>query len=354
MISPLNKTCLIMSTLAATPVAAEEAWQADAFGLYRAGSDMTRDRWAGLRTGAERIAQEPGPVDGIYFIAGPKSIQAGEGRVHLAALVFDADGNLVADDTKVRIAPGHGGRVSRQTVDGIADLLHDPGIVAKGFVAGIETSTLQSLRATYRVTSHLASIKPVIAPHEPLLSETQADIQLPALVDRYGNPAEDGTGLTLWLTDDRGRGTRLDGETTGGAARARLLVRDMTGLIEAKASLGAITSTERTFESLPLQPEGQPHVDAEPLLDIGAQRIVVGPFRTAAGHLLADGVAVRLTAMTAGEPPRVHNTWVSNGMAELLLPWSSDRRVTLRVESALGRFETTLQAPASMHNEVPK
>jgi len=351
---PLNVfRCIFLGgLLGAAPVAADSAWQADAFGLYRSGTDAARDRWSGLRNGANTFLQAPGALERLHFIAGPKSAVAGKDRVHLVVLGFDADGNLVADGTPIRIATGQGDRVTRDTAGGIADVLHRPSTVAGTYVAGAETDKVQSLRATYRVTADLGSIQPWIAPQDPVLPETLADIRLPDLVDRYGNPAEDGIGLSVWLTDSRGQGARLTGEATGGAGLAQFIVRDMTGGLDAQAFLGGVPSEHRAVESLPLRPDGPPLLRQEPMPDIGATRLLVGPFRTAAGHLMGDGVAVRLSVSRDGTAARVHDTWVRDGMAEALLPWPAGQTIAVRVESPLGAFETELSGAPSRDGKV--
>ena len=323
------------------PILAQEAWLAAAFGLDRPGSDAARDRWDGLRTGGRIALHPPEAVARLVLIAGPESGPAGNEPVHLVVLGLDAWDSVVADGTAIRILPGDGGHVVRTTLGGIADLVHTPGTVTRGFVAGAETDTVQSLRATYRVTSDLASVRPRIAAQPPVVSETQAVIRLPEQRDRYGDPAEDGTGLTIWLTDDQGRRSRLDGDTTAGAASRQLLVRQMSGALTARATLGSATSTARRVESEPLRSDGPPPVHVISLANIGAQRLVIGPFRTAAGHLLPDGMAGEVCAQTRGYPVHKEATWVLGGMAEMLLPCRFSPKLQVIVESPLGRLKTT-------------
>lgn len=323
--------------LGASEARAEGAWISDAFGLYRADSDAVRDGWSGMRvTGNDRIGTKPDDVAALRFFVGPKSFPAGNHQVQLVAMALDEAGNLVADGLGVAFAAGQEPRPTRTTRGGIAHLLHDAGTVAGDYAVGAISGKIQSQRATYRVTAEPDSITPILAPIPPLTPEIINPLILPDMTDRFGNLVEDGTGLTLWLTDSRGRGARLDAEVIGGGARARFLLRDMAGPLGLQAQMGPAVSARLAVQTLPLRMQGQLEARSEALPEIGAERVIIGPFRTTQGHLLHDGSAVRISVTRVGGGTQVYDTWLSDGHAELVLPAEPGAPPGLTVESALG------------------
>lgn len=329
----------VLVMFSVTSATADE-WQSDAFGLYPVGSDPQRDRWAGLSIGLDdettRLVSA-GDVHDIYFFAGPKSQPAGKDRVHLVALGFDADGNMIADGTDVAITKGNGAPATRTIRAGIADLLHNPSDIADSYVAGAQIAGVQSARAIYRVVPDINSMSPGLPPMRTITAESFGDVQTRQLTDTFGNTVNDGIGMSVWIHDELQRWSRADAVTVGGVARSRVLSRAITGATELSVDLASSQSAVQTLNVKPLRPAGRLLSRMEIMPEIDAVRLRVGAFTTDAGHVLNDGVGVRITIETASGRHSNHDTWVRDGMVELLLAESAnDLPHRIEVSSTLG------------------
>jgi len=340
----VRKLIFLLMLGTAFPAKAQD-WQSDAFGLYRGGSDRQRDRWAGLNIGSTDETTRlvaPGPVNKLYFIAGPKSQPAGKDRVHLVALGYDEDGNMIADGIGVNMSTGDGSRISRTVQSGIADLLYDPDDRAALYTAGAASGGVQSAGASYRVVPDISTMLPVLEGSEEVLVERFFNLQTKPLIDAFGNTTDDGIGLAVWLKDSIGHWSRADAVTSGGVARSRLLSRAMSGRVRGQMSLAANLSTPESIEILKLRPAGMLNTQMQILSDIDAARLMIGPFTTDAGHLLNDGAGVRIAIISQSGHRQEFDTWVRDGMAELLLAESSrDLPTNIEINSTLGLQTST-------------
>ncbi len=316
------------------------AWRSDAFGLYRSGSDAPRARWAGLVLGADDSFRQdvaPAAVRDLAIFAGPKSQPAGKDRVHIVALGFDAHGNAVADGTRVQLTTGDGRGALRGALGGIADLLHDPSDRAALYHAGATAGAVQSSRAIYRVVADISSMAPALDDPGRAELESFADLATTPLTDRFGNRAEDGLALPIWLEDATGDAALLTGIAAGGLARARLLTRGVDGPVALHAALGDRTAPEATLDLKAMRAAGPLDAQVLPLPDIDAMQLRVGPFLTDAGHVLNDGALARIETETRNGHSQKREAWIRDGMAELMLPGlSKGLPLSVTVSTALG------------------
>lgn len=188
------------------------------------------------------------------------------------ALGFDAHGNAVSDGTRVALTTGDGRGAIRAATGGLADLLHDPSDRAALYHAGAASGTVQSSRAIYRVVADISSMAPRLERPGPAQLESFVDLTTKPLVDRFGNRAEDGLALPLWIEDANGRQARLTGTASGAIARARLLTRGLRGPAELSASLGDRSAPKSAFDLRGMQAAGALGAEVVPLPEIDAMR----------------------------------------------------------------------------------
>ena len=323
------KFLLFLLTLAVPATA--EPLVPDAFGLAPPGD--VRAAWAGVR-GTARVS--PGEVDRVLIVVGPKSLVAGKDRVHAVAIVLDADGNAVADETRATLRIGEA-RVATGTRAGLADHLYQPDPDARALLFGAASGRRQSTRAMVRVTADMGSVQPALAPvPKTIPHEAFFDVATGPLADRFGNAAEDGTAVSVRLGHGRDGYSFATATVTGGTASARFLSRDIAGPFAVAASLGASAATADGAVA-PRAAAGPPDATVEPLPSIGAIRVAVGPFLTTDGFALGDGAEVSVEAVTTDGSRYVQSGWTRDGSVSVMLPVASpDALAGLAVRSPLG------------------
>jgi hypothetical protein len=325
----------------------------DAFGIISAASFDKREEWAGVREwlspeGLILETTNPGEAQDVLFFLGPKSLTAGGNPAHAVVLVFDAAGNLVADETEVRILAGaFEGLLTTQT--GIAEGDVDPGTVSGLFHAGAETQSLlglrQSARAEYRVTADIAGIAPTLAPPmSPALSESFASLRIGPLVDPFGNTSEDGVFLTLSLDHGNGAFSVIPASVVGGWAEARVLTRDLPGDATATAFLLARASSPIVFRLSTLRPAAEPFAEIEVIQELSAIRLRVGPFVTSEGYYLNDGALVALKLRDLSGNDTDIQGWLQNGFLSTIVTTPAlDELAEIQIHTSLGT--TTFRVP---------
>ncbi|MES2970659.1 MAG: hypothetical protein V4804_18120 [Pseudomonadota bacterium] len=338
------------------PVCAATESVTDAFGIFRSASptEPLRANWAGLREvlapmGARAETIAPGPVETILLQLGGKSLSAGGPPAESAALLFDAAGNSVADDTPVALTAGTTDPRVVATQNGIASRLISPGRAAGLFHAGAASGNRQGPRAEYQIVSNVTSITPQIIPQtEPALPETMTTLALPMLLDRDGNAVEDGIGLTLLATHADGSYSLVPAVTTGGRAEARILTRNLPQQGAVTAALTGHRSGAQPFRVAMLQPVGLPEVVARALDDAVAHEIRIGPFLTQAGHLLNDGADIAVTLTTSSGRQLRTDGWLADGMFRTVQPIvRDDFPLDLTVTTSLGTVSLTVAQPGA-------
>lgn len=328
--------CLIPASLMA------QGYTSDAFGLLPSGVDSVRADWAGLR-GDTRV--DPGPVERVLIVLGPKSLVAGKDPAHAVVLAFDRFGNAVADGTRSRILI-EAEEIGAVTRAGIADHLFLPTPEARTIAVGAGIGDRQSARATIRVIPDIGSLSPGLQSlPETVTSESLFEITSAEIRDRFGNLAEDGTSVGVLLTHATGETSFGTGIVSDGQAQALFLSRDVTGQAEARLVLGANGSGSDgiTFElpSAPLPPD----LGIEDLASIAAIRMTVGPFVTTLGYTLIDGAKVHLAVTARGDIRHEASGWVRDGYFVTVVPVAtSDDIETVTVTTALG---TSTLAPGT-------
>ena len=328
--------CLIPASLLA------QDYTSDAFGLLASGVESLRTNWAGAQ-GDGRI--DPGPVERVLIVLGPKSLVAGKDPAHAVVLAFDRFGNAVADGTRSQI------RIEAEEIDtvtraGIADHLFLPTPEARTIAVGASIGDRQSARATIRVIPDIGSLSPgletlpgTVAP-ESFFEVTSAEIR-----DRFGNLAEDGTAAAVLLTHAAGETSYGTALVSDGQANALFLSRDVAGQAEARMVLGVTASVAArvTFDR-PIAP-GPPDLGIEDLGSIAAVRMTVGPFVPTLGYTLIDGAKVHLEVTARGDIRQEASGWVRDGYFVTVVPVaSSDDIETVTVTTALG---TSTLAPGT-------
>lgn len=353
-----NYTQYILATFAALlmipPVTAQadQAWTTDAFGLLPAQmhSDSARAMWSGLREtfsadGKTQATYHPsGPSESLLLHVGPKSSVAGKDKVHIIAMGFDQHGNLAHDHETVTLHLSDTNRHETTLRDGLAHHLFRPVPTAGSYFAGAETTVRQSGRATYRVVPNLSGMTPSIAPvGGRLAAEAPHELTLTGLRDAYGNPAGHGAALQIVIKKANGSNSIVTALSTGPTAEARLLTRGLSGMVEATANLGAITTSPRRLRIERLRPQRAPDLIATALPDLSAVRLRIGPFRTTRGHHLQDGATVTILTRIADGTPHVVKTSLRDGWAESLLPITAKALpAPLSLETPLGTIHMTL------------
>lgn len=326
---------LFAFTLLAGSAAAQEV-TTDAFGVLPTASLEDRANWAGLRTTSfgEAVTQEPQAVDAAIFFVGPKSIVAGIEPGHAVAIGSDIFGNMV-DGAPTTLVLGTGETANVTTQDGIADLLFTPPPRSGVFLAGANVGGVQSSRADYRVTAHLATVQPAFAEgNNVLLPETFAQISTDGLRDSYGNIVDDGVGLMTILEDGNGLTTLLPTVVRDGAAQSNLLTRDLSGDVSGSVALAGTRAEGLRFaiQDMVLTDAGAFAIWAEP--SINAVYLRIGPMETDAGYLVPDGTSVSVDVVARDSTRQTVAGWVLDGYVSFLLslaPESAPFDVALQV-----------------------
>lgn len=343
---------LLLNVLAGAALAQEVS--TDAFGAFPTAEIGERENWAGLRTTSSgtSIMQTAGSSDAAILFAGPKSIVAGIEPGHAVAIGLDIFGNMV-DGVPTQFVLGFGEAVSVSTEDGIADVLFTPPPQSGVFLAGADVGGVQSSRADYRVTAHLATVQPQFAPGDAtVLPESFAQISTDQLVDGYGNIVDDGVGLNVLMQDERGQTTLIPSVVRDGAARSNLLTRDISGNISAELAMAGTRAGGLRFviEDMRLKDTGAFAMWAEP--SIRAVHLRIGPLETDAGYLVPDGTSAFVTLRTATGSQQDSQGWVLDGYVSFVLrlgPETGPYDVSLRVgENALDRTVALSARPENL------
>lgn len=316
---------IFVFTLLAGSAAAQEV-TTDAFGVLPTANLEDRADWAGLRTtsSGKAITQEPQAVDAAIFFVGPKSIVAGIEPGHAVAIGLDAFGNMV-DGAPTTLVLGTGATANVATQDGIADLLFTPPPRSGVFLAGADVGGVQSSRADYRVTAHLATVQPAFAAGDnAVLPETFAQISTDVLQDSYGNVVDDGVGLMTIMEDGNRLTTLLPTVVRDGTAQSNLLTRDLSGDVSGSVALAGTRAEGLRFtvQDMVLTDAGAFAIWAEPA--INAVHLRIGPMETDAGYLVPDGTFVAVEVVARDRTRQTVTGWVLDGYVSFLLSLAPD------------------------------
>lgn len=336
----------------ANAVAAQDV-TTDAFGILPTESLGERANWTGLRetSTGEQMMQTAGPTDATILFVGPKSIVAGIEPGHAVALGLDIYGNMV-NGAQTRFRLGYGDVVAVNTTYGIADVLFTPPPYSGVFLAGADIDDVQSARADYRVTAHLATVSPQFVEQTvPVLPETFGLISTEPLVDAYGNAVEDGVGVSIILRDAEGAATHLPSVVRDGAAQSTLLARALEGDVTGVMALAGTEAAGLSFpiEDLILEDVGDILIWEERA--INAIHLRVGPLATDKGYLVPDGMAGMVEVASQTGIEQTAQSWVLDGYMSfvfLLDPNSGPFEVSLVVSG--NRVTSTVEVAQPPQN----
>ena len=312
---------LHLALLLTAQMASAQDVTTDAFGILPTMQLGERANWAGLRQSPNGggTLHEATSTDAVILFVGPKSIVAGIEPGHAVALGLDVFGNMVGR-AQTDFNLGFGQTFSVETHDGIADVLFTPPPQAGVFLAGAEIDGVQSARADYRVTAHLATVQPQFANVAAnVLPETFGEIATTQLADAYGNIVDDGVGLSFILIDDTGATTFIPSVVSDSVASSVLLARGLSGPITGQLTLAGSATDDLSFEvdEMVLVDVGTFAIWAEPAID--AVQIRLGPLATSNGYLVPDGTA-GLVEVTAVSGARLSaQGWVLDGYLSFVL-----------------------------------
>jgi hypothetical protein len=277
------------------------------------------------------------------FHLGEKSLTAAGAMGQVAAVVLDKHGNLVADGTKVTLTTDQR-RVNALTVEGIAARLFEPGSYAGSYHAGAAIEGLQSGRVEYHVYADLGSMRPTLSGADrPWLPEDFVEFSSAPLVDKFGNPAFDGLGVTFRLDHSDRRVTQVSGFTVGGVARSRLLSRDIPSSGALSMTIADKVAPPDIVSFLPQVMEGT--VTVEPVFDLETETAVLrlGPFQTTLGYALNDGAAVHVEMTTIAGTVLNAEAWVLDGRSTVSFPMTpADLPAKARIITVLGETRVTI------------
>ena len=340
---------LIIVVLSAPAQAQAQTFVMDAFGGYVLGDTSTeRANWAGFRSvfsnGAETTEMvAPQQTDRVLAFNGPKSLVAGQGQGQFVAIGLDGYGNMVSDGTDVLFRLGSNDDGTETTVQGIASHWYDPGARAGLFHAGAIVGARQSARTEYRVVPDLG--RTALAQDRLPLLEPDGIGRLTSgqLLDGFGNSVADGTSLQLRLAHGTDGESLVPAKTILGQAVARFQTLGLPERSDATWSMGPVSSPPFEISVASLNLSGPPEVQAENLPEVSGIRLRLGPFLSDAGHHLNDGTEVALTVSVADVVMSQHRGWLSDGLAEYILPISSaDLPVSLDISGRFGDAQINL------------
>ena len=179
-----------------------------------------------------------------------------------------------------------------------------------------------------------------------LAPETFAGISSGPIRDRFGNPVEDGVGGLFTLEHGQGRFTLVPGVTVAGELSGMLLLRDVPGSGQLRASLADAASGTTEVTVRQLSPAAPLEATAVAAGEIDAATFTIGPFVTDEGYLLPDGaVADILLTDALGHEDRA-SLWLRDGHVSSLRMISPKAfPVTVEVQSVLG-IQTAVVARA--------
>lgn len=339
---------ILAAVLLASPALAEPL-VSDAFGLYDpATSAPQRQDWAGLTTGGAAKVIAPGDPDQLLIFAGPKSSVAGKDPSHVVAIVVDQFGNLVADGTPAVVSVD-GAPTKTQVTGGIADLLLPPRTKAEDLFVGVTAGLRQSPQAMLSIVADIASIRPEVADAAATITaDTAFEVHSTPLTDRYGNLVPQGTGASVLIQHADGSYSLASGKAIQNTALTRFIARDIPGPADVAMTLGAQTSAAKAMSIEPPTSAGAPALDLIPLPEIGAVRLMLGPFLTTDGYALPDGAQVTVSATLPDGTLISDAAWVQDGEISLMLPVANSASVTrLSVTSPLGPMDLTVDWQAA-------
>lgn len=341
---------LALALLLALPARAEPLLP-DAFGLYDPATAGDRTLWSGL-SGPTQVT--PGPPARIAIFAGPKSLVAGRDPGHVVAIILDQAGNLVADGTPAMLTVA-GSRLAVRTEAGIAHSLVRPGTRAGDLFIGVTAGDRQSPKAILSVVADIGSIRPEMSPPPPSpQAETVFELTSTPLSDRFGNPAPDGIGATLLLAHADGSHSLGFGQALGNELRAQFIARDISGPAEARFALGSHASAPLPLTITAPALAGRPAIFLEPLPDIAALRVTLGPFQTTKGYALSDGAAVSVTLRLQDGSRLGETAFIQDGSVAFLLPLADPALAAdVQVQSPLGPIDLTENWQAALQEVAP-
>ncbi len=340
--------------LAAAPSAAED-FVADAFGvLPKSGLLEDRAAWSGTRANAGQIGTVPPEApETVLLFVGPKALVAGKDDGHAVALVLDRHGNLVADGTPVEFVLDAEWQTDPTSRFGVGEVLFRPPPHAAVFVAGATAGERQSARATYRVVSDLASVRPLLLPlPRPAVPETLVRIPTAPLIDRFGNAVEDGVGLSVILQHTDWRTSVLSAVVRSDIAEAVFLPRDATTGGALTATLAANASAGTPFQFAEMALPGPVPMQIWPQAGIEAVVLRVGPVMTDAGHLLNDGAPIKVSVVDDIGNTDDRDGWLRDGHFETSLALPPDGgQFTVSLTTPLGRETRSVSIATNPRNQ---
>lgn len=315
---------ILFLILLAFPLRAQEL-STDAFGIFPSAQMGERANWAGYRETSDGSMhfQQPREADAAILFVGPKSIIAGIEPGHAVALALDAHGNML-DGVATEFSLGFGDEVEVETQFGIASHLFRPPPVAQGYLAGATIADVQSARADYRVTAHLATVQLWPLPNaDPLLQENFGSIATERLSDAYGNVVEDGVGLSILLDQPNGAKTLLSSVVRDGAARATILSRDIAGPVTGQLALAGNQAggIRMRVDQLLITDPGNLLIWPQP--DIDAINLHIGPIQTNRGYVVPDGTSVEVKVAGSSSQVAAAEGWALDGHVSFILPLSA-------------------------------
>lgn len=312
---------LVLLIIWSLPAAAQD-YTTDAFGVLPTDALGDRANWAGLREGSDntRHIQQAGESDAAILFVGPKSIVAGIEPGHAVVIGLDEFGNML-DGVQTQFALGFGDIVRTETQFGIGHRLFRPPPKAGEFLAGATVGEVQSSRADYRVTAHLATVQPKTLPIESRQKpETFGSIATEPLTDSYGNLVDDGVGLNMILTDLAGEMSLFSAIVRDGAAQATVLSRNIAGPISGRIALAGTEVGGLRFDIDELLLQATSDVLAWPEDSIEAIHLRLGPLQTSEGYLVPDGTLATIDIVGREDQHSNASSWVLDGYVAFTLP----------------------------------
>lgn len=312
---------LMMNLCLAAPIWADqgEGYLSDAFGLVPlAWIAEERAEWSGVQAMEknqkfQNVMRYSDGADSCAVFIGPKSLVAGRDEGHTVTIALDRHGNLVADGLPVTFRVGGERQEGASTRNGIGDLIFAPATEAGTFAAGAEVDSCQSPRALYGVTADLASVPLMVIPEDTGAPEQVMGLTTAPLVDRYGNPVEDGTALTVMMDHGVGNYSQFTARSIGAVGRGDLLTRDMPERAVVSATLATTVSKVTEVEIARVRLSQAPELRLWVREDLRELRLRVGPLTTDAGHLLYEGAEVVATVRAPDGAVAHVSGWAQDG-----------------------------------------
>lgn len=333
----------------------------DSFGVLPAAEmrGAARADWAGMQQqitpggGTIRLQRiVPGPAETLILFAGPKGPVAGQDTIHAIAVVLDAKGNLVADDSAVRVSFVPGAPRDTATRFGMAGVLVQAGARAGQIHVGAASGGRQSPRDSIHVAPDIDSMQPALEPPDTAFPrEAFVQVATGPLADVFGNAVGQGVAVQLLGRMQDGGQVLANGVTNADRAGIQVLTRSFASTGQVQASLARRTSAPVTIRTRQLVAPVPPQVEASALDAIGALDLRIGPFLSDAGYLLNDGTEVTVAA-SFDDGRQINLTgWLRDGYLGAMVPGDAGALpAEFRITAETGRFHQRLERLAKTPN----